>query len=58
MSTALRLFSDEHSGRAVRTNDAAAYADASDLGEALAVARRIRRPSPDRWHRACDRTRV
>jgi hypothetical protein len=45
MSTALRLFYDEqYDGQFERTL-AAAYADASDLGEALAVARRIR-PSP------------
>ena len=31
---------------------AAAYADSADIGEALAVARRTRRPNPDRWYRA------
>jgi hypothetical protein len=52
MSTALRLFSDEHYDGQFERTLAAAYADASDLGEALAVASRIRRPSPERWHRA------
>ena len=45
MATALRLFSDEfYDGQLERTL-AAAYADAADLGEAFAVARRIHRPT-------------
>jgi len=52
MVTALRSFSDEfYDGQLERTL-AAAYADAADLGEAFAVARRIHRPTPDRWHKA------
>jgi hypothetical protein len=52
MATALRSFSDEfYDGQLERTL-AAAYADAADLGEAFAVARRIHRPTPDRWHKA------
>ena len=52
MATALRLFSDEfYEGQLERTL-AAAYADAADLGEAFAVARRIHRPTPDRWYKA------
>ena len=52
MATALRLFSDEfYDGQLERTL-AAAYADAADLGEAFAVARRIHRPTPDRWYKA------
>ena len=52
VATALRLFSDEfYDGQLERTL-AAAYADAADLGEAFAVARRIHRPTPDRWYNA------
>jgi hypothetical protein len=52
MSTALRLFSAEYYDGQMERTLAAAYADAADIGEALAVARRIRRPNPDRWYRA------
>jgi hypothetical protein len=52
VATALRLFSNEfYDGQLERTL-AAAYADAADLGEAFAVARRIHRPTPDRWYNA------
>lgn len=52
MSTALRLFSAEYYDGQMERTLAAAYADSADIGEALAVARRIRRPNPDRWYRA------
>jgi len=52
VATALRLFSNEfYDGQLERTL-AAAYADAADLGEAFAVARRIHRPTPDRCYNA------
>jgi alpha-beta hydrolase superfamily lysophospholipase len=51
MSRALR-FSDEYYDGQMERTLAAAYVDAADFGEALAVARRIRRPNPQRWHRA------
>jgi hypothetical protein len=52
MSAAFRVFTAEYYDGQMKRTMAAAYVDAADFGEALAVARRIRRPNPQRWHRA------